>query len=447
MKKILKSFAVLTASLLLLQGCADLDIAPRNAVPTATAINNLASARAAVLGAYSEMQDGTLAFDGWLSNAQMFCDEMIHTGTFPTRLEFGQLNVFPANTTMGAVFSDFYDVINICNNIIEVLPGVVDATLSDADKNALLGEAHFMRAFCYWYLTNNWTDVPLVLTPTVEVGDNLNVPVNTRAEIMTQIKMDLDFAEANAPAGGGDRVGADAATAMLARWYLFNGDNANALAKAEELIDGGAYALEADYASIFAGGTSERIFYLSFNSIDANSNAFFYFPSAKGGRLSTSPSSKLIEAYEVGDARLAASIDSSSVPGEPHLIKYSDVAAGTDPIYFIRYAEVLLIAAEAAAAEGDFTKANDFYNQVRTRAGLAENTLDASNYVDLILQERFVEFAGEGSNRLWDLRRTGKAQTELAPFGYDGPCDDVWPLPQRDLDRNPNLVQNGCCNC
>lgn len=446
MKKILKSFAVLIASLLILQGCAELDIAPRNAVPTATAINNLASARAAVFGAYSEMQDATLAFDGWLSNTQMFSDEMIHTGTFPTRLEFGQLNVFPANTTMAAVFSDFYDVINICNNIIDVLPGVDDPTLSEADKNSLLGEAHFMRAFCYWYLTNNWTDVPLVLDPTVEVGDNLNVPVNTKAEIMTQIKLDLEFAEANTATSGGFRVGVDAATAMLARWYLFNGDNANALAKAEELIDGGNYALEADYGSIFSGGTSEQIWYLNFNSIDANSNAFFYFPSAKGGRLSISPSQKLIESYEAGDARLAVSIDSSSVPGQPHLIKYSDVAAGTDPIYFIRYAEVLLIAAEAAAAEGDFTKANDFYNQVRTRAGLAEKTLDAGNYVDLILEERFVEFAGEGPNRLWDLRRTGKAETELAPFGYDA-CDDVWPLPQRDLDRNPNLMQNDCCNC
>lgn len=446
MKKIFKSFAILAASLLILQSCSDLNISPRNAVPTATAINNLASARAAVFGAYSELQDGTLAFDGFLSNAQMFTDEMNHTGTFPTRLEFGQLNVFPANTTMAAVFSDFYDVINICNNIIDVLPGVEDPTLSEEARNSLLGEAHFIRAFCYWYLTNNWKDVPLIINPTIDVDSTLNVPVNTQAEIMTQIKTDLDFAEANLATSGGTRVSADAATAMLARWYLHDGDNANALAKAEELIDGGNYALEADYADIFAGGNAEQIWYLDFNSIDGNSNAFFYFPSAKGGRLSTSPSQTLIEAYEAGDARFAASIDSASVPGEPHLIKYSDVAAGTDPLYFLRYAEVLLIAAEAAAAEGEFTKANDYYNQVRTRAGLAEGTLDANNYVDLILQERFVEFAGEGSNRLWDLRRTGKAEEVLGPIGYD-PCDDVWPLPQRDIDRNPNLAQNSCCNC
>ena len=107
---------------------------------------------------------------------------------------------------------------------------------------------------------------------------------------------------------------------------------------------------------------------------------------------------------------------------------------------------MVLIAAEAAAETGDFETANTYFNQVRARAGLEEKTLNASNYVDLILAERFVEFAFEGAFRLIDLRRRGIAEQVLGPIGYDA-CDSVWPLPQRDIDRNPQLEQNNCCNC
>jgi hypothetical protein len=112
----------------------------------------------------------------------------------------------------------------------------------------------------------------------------------------------------------------------------------------------------------------------------------------------------------------------------------------------MRHAELVLIAAEAAAREGNFDDANMWINQVRARAGVADVTLDAGNFEDMILMERFRELSLESGHRLWDLRRTGRALDVLAPFGYDA-CDNVWGLPQRDIDRNPNLVQNGCCNC
>ena len=135
----------------------------------------------------------------------------------------------------------------------------------------------------------------------------------------------------------------------------------------------------------------------------------------------------------------------------PYGVKYPSFDAGssgtaTDPIYFIRHAEMALIVAEVAAEMGDFETANTHINQVRARAGLGPVTLDASNFVDLILQERFVEFGMEGPFRLLDLRRRNRVNELLAPLGYDA-CDNVWPLPQRDVDRNPNLTQNGCCNC
>ena len=194
----------------------------------------------------------------------------------------------------------------------------------------------------------------------------------------------------------------------------------------------------------------DQIYTLGFTSTDGNVLNFFYGPADFGGRYSIGPSAAIIAAFEEGDLRKDRTLDLTSAD-VPFGVKYPSFDAGiagtaTDPIYFIRHAELVLIAAEAAAEMGDFATANSFYNQVRARAGLAARTLDASNFVDLLLAERFVEFAFEGPARLIDLRRKGKAMEVLSPIGYD-PCDDVWPLPQREIDRNINLVQNACCNC
>ncbi|MEM9722217.1 MAG: RagB/SusD family nutrient uptake outer membrane protein [Bacteroidota bacterium] len=426
-----------------LSSCADLDVQPKNAVELESAISDATSAEAAVLGVYSEFQGSD--FDGWLSMNQYFSDEAVHTGTFPTRAEFGRLDVFPSNTTMAGQFTNMYDIINVANTIEASLPGVSDPSLTDALRNEFIAEAVFLRAYAYWYLVNNWGDVPLILEPTSPdaLGVELQVPNAPASATVAQVIQDFQFAEANLPlTNGGTRASSMAAKVMLARAYLQQGDYAQALSKAQEVIDGGLFGLQPSYADIFDGGSAEQIWYLDFTSEDNNDNAFFYFPSALGGRLSISPSAEMLAAYEPGDLRFAASIDTASIAGQPFAIKYSDIVSGTDPIYFIRYAEVLLIASEAAAETGNFTLASDLINQVRERAGLAPITLDASNYVDAILQERFVEMAFEGHQRLWDLRRRGKAVEVLGPLGYDDPKDNVWPFPQRDIDRNPNLQQN-----
>lgn len=443
MKKIL-TYILPIAVGLMISSCAELEYSPKNAVPSADAINNFASARAAVFGCYSEMQDPTLAFDGWLSNNQMFSDEAIHTGTFPTRLEFGSLGVFPANTTMAAVFSDFYDIINECNNVIAALEGgIEDPGLTVDVVNGFLGEVRFIRAYCYWYLTSNWGDVPLITEPTREVtNEALQVPNTSSSAVLDQIVADLIFAEANLGNGSAVRATSLAASAMLARAYLTAGAYPNALAKAELVINSGVYSLEPSFGDAFTTGSGEAVFYLNFTTVDGNSNAFFYYPADLGGRLSISPSPALIAAYTADDNRFAGTIDTASFPATPFCTKYTDVASGTDPIYFIRYSEMYLIAAEAAADGGDFTTADGYINTVRTRAGLADVNLDANNFVDLVLTEKWKELAFEGPQRLWDLRRRNLAATVLASRGYNTGIDELWPFPQRDIDRNPNLVQN-----
>ncbi|HFA48348.1 MAG TPA: RagB/SusD family nutrient uptake outer membrane protein [Bacteroidetes bacterium] len=426
--------------------CADLDeLEPVNEIPSDVAINNLQSSEAALAGMYDMMQDNGLIFDGWLALAQFFSDEANATGTFPTRLEFGNLNVFPANSTAAGVFSDLYEVINRANNIIDIVPTITDdAALTDEIKADFVAQAKFVRAHAYLHLTTLWRDVPLILTPTKsDELDGINVPKNTQAEIYAQVVKDFSDARSALLETSNEKANATAATAFLARVNLYQENWAEALSLAKEVLGDGFDLTAIPYLQ-------DVIYKLGFSTSDGNTLNFFYGSSDQGGRYSIGPSLELIAAFEPGDLRFAQTLDTSSW-SVPIGMKYPSFdqgisGAATDPIYFIRHAEMVLIAAEAAAEMGDFATASMFFNQVRARAGLDPVTLDASNFVDAILHERFTEFAFEGAFRLIDLRRKGKALEVLGPIGYDE-CDDVWPLPQRDIDRNVNLKQNDCCNC
>ncbi|MCI4668345.1 MAG: RagB/SusD family nutrient uptake outer membrane protein [Bacteroidia bacterium] len=444
MKKIILILSISFAAILF-PACEAIELdglAPINSIPADGGITTKSSALAALNGLYDELQDPTLVYDGYIGLSSFYADETDFVGTFPSRLEFMNINVFPSNGTLDDVFTDFYDVINVANNVIEIIPTVEDVTFSDAEKNDAVGQAKFVRALTYWFLVNYFGEVPLITEPTRAVTpEALNLPKSSVENIYNQIDTDLGEAEANITTTSVGFANTLAVTALQARIALYRGDNATALSKAEEVITG------IDLTTV--PYLADQIFSLQFISTDGNSLPFFFGPDERGGRIDLVPSAKLVAAYEAGDTRFDRSIDTTgAVSSIVHGVKYQDFAggaqgAGTDPVYFIRHAEIFLIAAEAAAATGDFTKANTYYNQVRNRAGLADGTLESSNYVDLILQERLVELAMEGPHRLFDLRRLGKT-SEIT--GYDT-CNDVWPIPQRDIDRNPNLAQNNCCLC
>ncbi len=415
-------------------------VQPIDSVPLNLAVTDAKSAGAARAGVYDELQSATLTFDGYIASYTYFSDDSDWTGTFPTRAQFDNYNVLPSNTTMGDVWAEYYDVINTANNLLEVLPTVEDASLTDATRNSLLAEARFGRAIAYFHLVTGWGGVPLILTPTVGVGEELNIPASSAEQIYQQIIDDATFASTNLGSGSLGMNPA-AANALLARVALMQGryDDAAGFATA---------AIGEDYDLTAVPYLEDEIFYLEFVSTDGQSNAFFFGPDALGGRYSIAPSSALFNAYEEGDLRKALSVD--TLGGNIYGLKYDDFSAAagsqSDPIYFFRTAEQVLILAEVAARNGDFDTAEMWLNQVRTRAGLEDIELDETNYLDAILQERFVELAMEGGFRLWDLRRTGRAVEQLGENGYD-PCDDVWPFPQDNIDTNTALEQNNCCNC
>ncbi len=414
-------------------------ITPIDSVPLELAITNAQGAAAARTGVYNGLQAGS--FDGYLSLPLYYSDDCDWTGTFPTRAQFDNYNVLPSNGTMGGVWSNFYSVINAANNLLSILPTVEDPSLDEATRNNYLAEARFGRAIAYFQLVQGWGEIPLILTPTVGVGEELNVPKSAAADVYAQIIEDATFAASNLnDLSLGMSVGA--ANALLARVALIQGrfPDANTFATA---------AIGSDYELTSEAFLADELFYLEFSSTDGNSNAFFFGPSSLNGRYSIAPSAALVAAFEDGDLRKDLSIATDDT-GANYGIKYDNFSGGSgsqdDPLYLFRAAEMVLVMAETEARAGNFGEASRWINQVRSRAGLGDLTLTADNFLDLILQERYVELAMEGGHRLWDLRRTGRALDVFGPAGYEA-CDDVWPLPQNNIDTNTALVQNSCCNC
>ena len=194
--------------------------------------------------------------------------------------------------------------------------------------------------------------------------------------------------------------------------------------------------LESLYGSL---NSAESIWELQYTTDDSNAMAFFGF--VVGGRNEYSPTQTAVDLYEAGDGRLdwAFAIDSETLV----VGKYFRVNTGADHHFLIRGAEMVLIAAEAAARDDDYDEAVRLVNLVRTRAGASEideDSIDSqSEALDLVLAERARELIFEG-HRWHDLVRTGRAVSTLETLVSEN--FTRWPIPQRELDVNEALQQN-----
>jgi hypothetical protein len=240
--------------------------------------------------------------------ADLAADNLDHP-TDATALEYRQVDnnaILPENGSIDGIWTSAYEGINIANNIIAKVPSMTDMT--DAEKNIALGELYFIRALNHFNLHNYFGDIPVKTTPTVGTS-GLDVPRDGAAAVYTQIIQDLQFAEANLPASASVKVRASryAATALLARVYLYKGDFALAKSKATEVIESEDYDI-IDYADVFTDGSAESIFEVDFTDLNRNRIAEYNFPKSLNGRREVAPSADLLAAYETGDARYPATI-------------------------------------------------------------------------------------------------------------------------------------------
>jgi starch-binding outer membrane protein, SusD/RagB family len=428
------------ATVALLAACdSPLDTDPTASIDAETALTTPRGIELGVTGAYEALQAGSLYSRDFVVYPDLYADNLDFTGTFQTDRDVSLRNVPASSGVVTGIWTAAYEGINRANNVLDAIPNV--AALTPTEAAAYRGEALFIRALQYFILLQWFDGVPIITEPSRGVSEASNVERNTAAEVFAQIEADLEEAATLLPPGHViGRATQSAANALLARVYLENGEYALARDKASAVITSGTYDLVDDYRSLFTTkNTDESIFELQYSINNTNSLAFWYFTQSEGGRWGFAPSAELIDAYEAGDERLAASIATSG--GDPFGIKFFRITNEDDNVIVLRLAEMYLIRAEAnmrLGAPAATVRAD--IDVVRARAGLGPlpaTVASTEALTDAILQERRVELAMEG-HRFFDLRRLGRAVAELAIPAHR----IVLPIPQAERDVNPNLSQN-----
>jgi len=449
---------------------------PVTSLNSATVYSTDATAAAVLTGIYQQMSNNTFSQPGLTSMS------------FLPGLSSDELNLFPAisntgfqlyyenalSATVTSYRIDFwtgvYPVIFTANSAIEGLNS--STNLTPAVKQQLLGEAEFIRAFCYFYLVNLYGDVPLALSS--DYTKNAVLARSAKALVYQQIIADLKDAQSKLSATYLDatllntttarvRPTSWAATALLARTYLYTGDYTDAALQASSLIsDSGLFGLSTlDNAFLVAGlGNNEAIWQLQsvllgFNTEDA---VTFILPSTgpANPNFPVSLSSPLVNAFEHGDQRRTHWIDSVIVSGTIYYyaFKYKSAtlnAPVTEYNMVLRLGEQYLIRAEAEAngAGNGISAAITDLNAIRNRAGLPNyaGATDKASLLTAILHERQVELFTEWGHRWLDLKRTGSIDSVMSivtPLkgGTWSTDQQLYPIPYTEIQKDANLTQN-----
>lgn len=365
----------------------------------------------------------------------------------------------PATATIiTTAYLDSYVGIARCNLVLDNIDNVpMDATLQKRIK----GEALFLRALFYYNLSVQFGNIPLILK-SVTSDEGKKIPQSNASQIYPQLIKDLTQAEdlllkkqdlATADKG---RATKGAAAALLAKVYLTSGDKANAIPVLKRIISDYGYVLLDDYNNLWGinnKNNSESIFEVQYkgggtNTGNAFTNAFSPLLIQSTGAYKNRPTQNMIDAYEKGDKRFTASMDTKYTSTNGNLViaafitKYGRTTAYNEgdadynfPVF--RYADVLLMLAEAL---GESSQSYELINKVRARAGLSPiSSSTTGTFEDKLLHERRVEFAFE--NQRWpDLLRFNRAKTIMEGLGFSPRL--LFRIPQRELDINNSYVQN-----
>jgi hypothetical protein len=475
---------LLTALAFVLPSCKDfLEESPKDRIATSNFYTTEQSAISAVNAIYAHLNSQSFDTFGGVYHSSFWVaiglasDEMLNNQAGQTTLD--QLSEFthgPDNGTVYDVWKQHYKAITLANVAIERIPPIVmDETL----KARLLNEAKFLRALLYFDLVRMFGKIPLVLH---EV-ESITPEVAEVEDIYAQIITDLTDAE-NLPAEQADgrgRATKGAAKALLAKVYLTRGAYDKVIVKTQEVMNLGLYDLWDNYADIYKiqnRGLGEAIFSIGFG--DAGGSITFwevsqfhvrFLPAALvNAKITTNtlgwqvPTPALAAAFESGDERAPVTVFNSfseTVAGTFYNVtfdkyyfrKYWDVTVpgefqakeSNQDFPLLRYADVLLMHAEALNELGQSSDAHDYLNMVRDRAELDDLTgLNPAQFKDAVLNERRLEFAAEGQ-RWFDLVRTGKLEPLVLlakPDAKPAARHYLFPIPQRERDLNTNLPQN-----
>jgi hypothetical protein len=439
----------------------------------------------ALTGAYDMLQSsyinvmlGEIASDNTLSGGESATDvigiqqidEMTHTAV---------------NPNLKDVWNWMFAGVQRCNYIMEFK----DKT-DFANKNQVIGETRFLRAYYHFELVKFFGEIPLKGDKRFSVNDEKSIPRSSTAEVYASIEADLLFAinNLNPIASQKGRATKGAAQALLGKVYLYQNKFVESAAVLESLITSNTYSLVNNYNSIFENSgenNAESVFEVQYT--DAEGASFGCLQCSEGnvavgfngirnyvGPLFDSgysfnvPTQEAFNSFETGDNRRDVAIlniatwatlnagvsygmgyKHTGFFNRKYIARQGDANVGdqnlTNPNNYrsIRYADVLLMAAEAYSRSGNNSKGQQYINAVRDRAFGDTNhriNLTGQSLTDAIWTERRLELLGEG-HRFFDLVRTGKAVGKITGFAVNK--NELFPIPFEEIQfSNGNWQQN-----
>lgn len=456
MKKI-KIYITAFSTILLLGACnKELNLNPSDQIEADKAILTATDVQSTLIGAYNRMSltdlyGGRVFLEPDLMATQTYID---WSGTFQGLTQMVSQQIPVDNTFVNAIWLDAYRVINQTNNVLANLDKV-----GAADKNSTEGQAKFLRGLVYFELVRlfgkSWNDgdptanlgVPIVLTPTAVINSSSYPSRSTVSQVYTQAINDLTDAETKLGKGISFYANSYAASAILARVYMQQGQYAKAITEATKVISSNAYSLVPVYtdefpfpnqAAVHVDNTSEDIFAIQLTTQlgtgVTNELNTFYASSEFGGRGDITIKESFLNQFNSADTRL--DIYNEDSDGNLRCDKFDNLYGN---IHVIRLAELYLIRAEANLRLSTTTGARpvDDINVLRKRAGAPNLTVGTTTIAN-VLKERILELAFEGGFFFHDAKRL---KQNVGPSAFDA-NNVVFPIPLNETNANKNLVQN-----
>ena len=454
-----------------------LDLEPENDLIRQEFWQKKADVDAVVAAMYDAFRETSLESLIW---GELRADMVLFTGTeFADylRIAFGDIT-----STNGKInWKEYYGAINLANTIMEFSGDVIDLdkAFTPPIKEAYDAEALFIRSMCYFYLVRLWKEVPLILSAASSDTVDIYKPKSTESQILNQLVTDLKYAETIAYSKENEwsaelfkgRANVYSIQTLLADIYLWMEKYNECIEYCDKVIKSGNYFLLNQnnwFQLYYPGNSRESIFEIQYNDAyvsEENPIYNYMLPVSGGRRVITTPA--LSDLFVPADIRQCGNNNVTwKYLGKSNTSSTSkrDLSERDANFIYYRYADILLMKAEALAETGNFGDAKILLNDIVLRAGLPTVNLpnSLSDYRQFILEERAREFALEGK-RWFDVLRFAKKNNfenkyiiinillERATDVKERPIFEArvrdtmsyyLPIPEGDLTYNQSLEQN-----
>lgn len=443
--------------------CADLALEPKAAVSNDTYFQTVGDFRASIVGAYNELTGSSYYGRSLHLMSDIMGEDVKQNGSANRYQEFADFEGLPrsGHNYEQSLWASGWQTINMLNMMINA---EFDAPAGvAAEYGQIMGEAYALRGLAYFDMVKMYAQhysftadashpgVPLVLE-----SDVSNLPSRASVgEIYSQIVSDLErgLGMMTQVRNGPYMMTASGAQALLSRVYLYMGQYQKTVEMATAVMNSGRFSLVQGQAYVdqfVTGGSSEAIFELAYSPTDnpgSDCLGCMYTSTGYGDYL---PAKDLLNQIPAGDIRDDMYVVDTRLTGiyAAHRVNKWPTPTQTDNVPVIRLSEVMLNRAEANARLGNFPAAQADLNLIRQR-GLSSAppvTATGQALINEILKERRIELAFEG-HRIHDLMRTKSdvrrqdVTGDIALMTY--PCQFcILPIPEHEIQANPNIAQN-----